>query len=106
MLPLVAAKKTASVIALMMLELLAFYVSRPAMFLSSAAIANDISLVQTCNRKSIWRTSSISEILIALSRSSTPITRQLLVRGPTEHQRNCDEQQQCSVHSVQSDAAR
>jgi hypothetical protein len=32
MLPLVAAKKTASVIAFMMLELLAFYVSRPAMF--------------------------------------------------------------------------
>src|SRR5580704_3826151 len=48
----VAAKKAASVIALMMIALLALFVSRPAIFIRflSAATSNDIGLPQTCNR--------------------------------------------------------
>src|SRR6476469_8311244 len=104
MLTLVAAKRTASVIAFMMLQLLVQYVSRPALFFSSAAVTNDIGLVQTCNWKCIGRQHIVNfrNLDRDLSRSPMPITRRLLVPGPTERQRNCDEQHQCGIYCVQS----
>src|SRR6266566_4668643 len=53
MLTLIAAKKTASVIVFMMIDLLALFVSRPALFFVVCGQANDIALVQTCNWKCI-----------------------------------------------------
>jgi hypothetical protein len=66
----------------MMLQLLVLYVSRPALFLSSVAIANDIGLVQTCNSKCVrQRIVNFRNLDRELSRSLMPIATRLRVVG-------------------------
>src|SRR5437879_1996334 len=101
MLTLIAAKKTASVIVFMMIDLLALFVSRPALFFVVCGHANDIALVQTCNWKCIRQPIvNFRDLDREPSRSPMPITRRLLVLRPTERQRNCDKQHQCGIHGV------
>src|SRR5436853_5336870 len=105
MLTLVAAKRTASVIAFMMLELLVPYVSRPALFFVICGhrkryrVGANLQLETHQGAHRQFQKSGSRTFSITNADHQTAF-----VLGPTERQRKRDEQQQCGIHGVKSDA--